>query len=178
MAGGEGERVDAPRSPRQATGRSRPPPQNTTIKLWKTCGGRREALAAMTTMWRGSGNDGATCHQGEPWQSRRERGGDTTMDDGRWTHCIRRTTTTTTTILHNNQIMPTSGCGASARRQQRDDGGGTILPRGHGCAMNTGEDTGGEEGEAERLRSKRTARQEKVPRGGEEEGDGHSGDGR
>ena len=68
--------------------------------------------------------------------------------------------------------------GAAARRQQRDDGGGTILPRGHGCAMNTGEDTGGEEGEAERLRSKRTARQEKVPRGGEEEGDGHSGDGR
>ena len=26
-------------------------------------------------------------------------------------------------------------------------GGGTILPRGHGCATTTGEDTGGEEGE-------------------------------
>jgi len=49
--------------------------QNTTIKFSKTCGGRREATVAMTTMWHGSGDDGTTCHRGEPWQSRRERGG-------------------------------------------------------------------------------------------------------
>ena len=82
-----------------------------------------------------------------------EQTGEGGSHDGRWTTDDGHSRTTDDNDDNNDMTQQSNYADVGVRRvreapttQRR---GGAIPPQGHGCAKTTGEDTGGEEGEAE-----------------------------